>query len=805
MFKNWLKIAFVNYKKNALSTIINIFGLTIGLTGFMLILMHWNDEESYEKWNPKKDDIYAFQTYSKAENSYRSSISYPMAFNALKKIPEVQDYVLFFGTGIGNKMTTKYHTAFQQDGLLASESFFHFFPFKIISGGAKDALKTETSIAISKQTAIRLFGKTNVAGESVKIENKDYIVTAVYELPEGNTQIKPEFIINPVEQFRSDRDHWNDYRYACFFMLKKGVDPSVFSEKFKRDIIEVRAAVDAKDSGISTQQFLEKYGPNTVLLTPLDKIKLHAKSSPLAAGDFKTVLILFILSVLIVVLSAINFINLKTAEASQRGKEVGVRKAIGGTRSSLMRQFLLETFIICMVSYFISLVLTELLLPSFNKFFDKEIKLNDWHVFLYSLIMVLLVTLLSGLIPAFYLSSFKAIETLKGNFSRSKHGIWLRNGILTLQLMISSFFIIGGLIVNSQVKYMMNKDLGFNGKQIMLITFNENDPKPWLKYERLKSEISKIDGVEAVSFGDAVAGSSRKKSANIDYMQETINTNYSSMDYNYLQFMEVKLLKGRWLNPNLASDTINSLIVNEAFVKKFGWTDEEALARNLNPGFDDNKKYRIVGIVKDFNLKSLKFKVEPIAFFHYKETAANRYALQSIQVKVKPDDIEGTVNKVKKYWENSAEPGYPFQYYFVNQKFAKTFVQYQKQQTLFTILNAMVLMVALLGLFALSSLMIEQKLKEVAIRKTLGASDRILVFGLTRQFLWIAIIAVLISVPICYYLMNEWLKDFAYRIDMPLWPFIVSFCVLLALTFAVVSIKAYKATKVNLVKYLKYE
>lgn len=804
MLTNWLKIAFINYKKNGLSTLINLFGLTIGLTGFMLILMHWNDEESYEKWNPKKDQIYLFQTYHKKEQSYGVNISYPMAFTALKTIPEIQDFVLFSQPDAGYKMTTKYTTVFQERGFMTSENFFNFFPFTIISGSAKDALKTETSIAISKQTAKKLFGTTNAAGESVKFENKNYIVTAVYELPEGNSQIKPEFVITAAKQLKNDKENWGTYNFGCLFMLKKGADPVVVQEKFKRDILQLRAEIGAKESGMQVQQYMDLYGPDDLLLTPLAGIKLHAKLSWFGMGDFKTIMILFTLSVLIVILSAINFINLKTAEASQRAKEVGVRKAIGGTRFSLMMQFFLETFMICLLSYLLALALTELLLPSFNKFFDKEIKLNDWHIYAYSLGMVLIVTLLSGLIPAFYLSSFKAIETLKGNFARSKHGVWLRNGILTLQLVISSFFIIGGLIVHSQVKYMMNKDLGFNGKQIMMITFSENDPKPWLKYERLKTELSKMEGVEAVSYCEAATASARSSISNMDYQQQSINAQNAAMDYNYLQFMGVKLFKGRWLDPTLASDTINNALVNEAFVRKFGWTDEQAFQRSFQPGFD-NKKYKIVGIVKDFNIKSLKYKVGPMIFFHYKETDWIRFNVYNIQVKLKPNDIEGTVNRIKKFWGTKAEPGYPFNYYFINQKFAKTFEEYQKQQTLFTILNAMVLMVALLGLFALSSLMIEQKLKDVAIRKTLGASDRTLVFGLARQFLWIAFVAVLISIPICYYLMNEWLKDFAYRIEMPVWPFIVSFCVLLILTFAVVSIKAYKATQVNLVKYLKYE
>ena len=804
MLQNWLKIAFINYKKNWLSTFINLFGLTVGLTGFMLILMHWNDEESYEKWNPKKENIYAFQTHNKAENTYENNISVPMAERAVKVIPEVKDFVLFNGSGMGRKMTTKNKTVYQGDGMSVSESFFNFFPFKLVSGSYKDALKGDKVIALSTKAAKNLFGKTNVAGETVKFDNRNYVVTAVYELPTENSQIKPEFIIAPFEQMKNDKEQWGNFNYGCFFLLKPGTDVEALQQKFYDNIFLFRAKRDAQGAGISPVKYLELYGPTGSLFTPIDEIKLHAKASWFGNGDFKTMMILFTLSVLIVVLSAINFINLKTAQASQRAKEIGVRKAIGSTKSNLVLQFLLETFVICLASYLLSLALTELLLPSFNKFYDKEIVMNDWRIYYYSFAMVLAVTLISGLIPAFYLANFRAIETLKGNFARSKHGVWLRNGILTLQLIISSFFIIGGLIVNSQVKYMMDKDLGYNGKQVFLINFGENVAKPWLKYERIKNEMRKIQGVEAVSYGEAVPGSGRFSSSNMDYMDKSIDAQHGSMDYDYLQFMNVKLKKGRWLNPNLASDTIANVLVNEAFVKKFGWTDDQAFKNEVRPGFD-NKPYHIVGIVKDFNVFNPRIDVDPIIFFHYRETEWKRYNVYNIQLKLKADDIDGTLKRIKTYWQNNVEPGYPFDSYFIDKKFAESFVKYQKQQTLFTILNAMVLMVALLGLFALSSLMIEQKLKDVAIRKTLGASDGTLIFGLTKQFLWITLIAVLISIPISYYLMNEWLKDFAYRIDMPIFPFVLSLILLLILTFAVVSIKAYRATKVNLVKYLKYE
>ena len=521
MLQNWLKIAFINYKKNWLSTFINLFGLTVGLTGFMLILMHWNDEESYEKWNPKKDNIYYFQTYNKKENTYGAAISVPLAENAKKRISEVEDFVLMTNTGSAYKMTTKYKSVYQENGFAFSENFFNFFPFKLISGSYKNALKNDTDIIISKQTALNLFGKTDVIGETIKINTTNFIVTAVYELPEGNTQINPNFVIKPADQLKNDKEQWGNFNYGCFFMLKKGADPRSFEKKFL-DIIMLRAKLQSKGSGITPQQYIDLYGPTDSLLTSLDKIKLHAKSTWFGMPDFKTLLILFTLSVLIVILSAINFINLKTAQSSQRAKEVGVRKAIGSSKTSLIFQFLLETFIICIMSYFLSLVLTEILLPSFNKFFNKEITMNDWRIYFYSLLMVLLVTLISGIIPAIYLSNFKAIETLKGNFSRSKHGIWLRNGILSIQLVISSFFIIGGLIVHSQVKYMMNKDLGYDGKQVYQINFNEYGQKPWLKYERLKAEMAKISGVESVSYSEVPPGTYNFSNSNMDYLDTLV-------------------------------------------------------------------------------------------------------------------------------------------------------------------------------------------------------------------------------------------------------------------------------------------
>lgn len=454
--------------------------------------------------------------------------------------------------------------------------------------------------------------------------------------------------------------------------------------------------------------------------------------------------------------------------------------------------------------------MVELFLPSYNKFLNKEIRLNDFRLFLYTGLLLIVFSLISGLIPALYLSNFKPINTLKGNFARSKSGVFLRNSILTLQLIISSFFIICSLIIHTQVKYMMNKDLGFKGDQAIQINFKKGNWENNFnvnKYRRLKIELSKIPGVTDVtgsvnSLGSGTANASIVKLSTDT--TKTVQTMLGGIDENFLNFYNVKFLSGRDLDWKKASDTINGAVVNETFAGRLGYNTKTALGKEFFTGWDGKKKYKILGVVKDINYAGVEQSVMPIVYFNYDRNWIKNN-MQNVQIKISKNDINGTLERIKEFWMTKAEPGYPFDYEFVDKQFAKTFEKFQKQQTLFTTLNIVVLVIALLGLFALSSLLIEQKLKDVAIKKTLGADEKTIVWDLTKRFLLICVIAVFISIPFGYYAMNEWLKDFAYRIDMPIWPYVLSLFLLLILTFLVVSFKAYRATKINLVKYLKYE
>jgi len=806
MLRNWLKIAIINYRKNWLSTIINVLGLSVGLCVFLLIYIHWQDEKSYEQWNPNKENIYLVENWNSSFGTMAVS-SYPQIFESKETYPEIEDATIFNDWG-RKKISFGSNSAYVTAGATVN-SFFNFFPFEKVAGDYKNALTDINKVALSEETARLLFGDDYIEsiGKTVRVEvdDKNYIVTAIYKKPTENTVFKPDFVfMNPYME--NSKTQWTSYSYYGFFKMKPGSDIKAIENKISKKI-QKEDEISAKKWGYE----IDKKNPLKVYLSPLANIKLDAKSEGINKGDKKSIMILLGLSGLILLLSGINLINIKTAQASQRAKEVGVRKAVGSTKSKLILQFLLETFIICFTAYILALAMIELLLPSYNKFLGKEIELNNLSLFLYTGLLLILFSLISGLIPAMYLSNFKPINTLKGNFAGSKHGVWLRNSILTVQLIISSFFIICSLIIHAQVKYMMSKDLGFKGDQVVQIDFKEtkweNDYN-FKKYKLLKNEISKLSGVTEItgsiqSIGRGITNSSVAKDAR-DSTKTVEDTGLGAIDENYLRFYKIKFLSGRDMNWKIASDTINGAVVNETFAKKLGFNPKTALGKEILTGWDDRKKYKILGVVQDFYYSGVDKQITPVVFFNYDRNWVKNN-MSNIQIKVSGNDIEGTLERIKEFWLTKAEPGYPFEYEFVDKQFAKTFERFQKQQTLFTTLNIVVLVIALLGLFALSSLLIEQKLKDVAIKKTLGADEKTIVWDLTKRFLLICVIAVIISMPFGYYAMNEWLKDFPYRIDMPVWPYILSLLLLLILTFTVVSFKAYRATKISLVKYLKYE
>jgi putative ABC transport system permease protein len=498
---------------------------------------------------------------------------------------------------------------------------------------------------------------------------------------------------------------------------------------------------------------------------------------------------------------------LATANAVKRAKEIGVRKVVGASKGTIVIQFIFETALISLFSILLALVIVELTLPYYNDFLNKSLRIIGSQFYLQLLLIFCITVLVAGILPAVYVANFETLKVLKGNFGRSKNGIWLRNGMLIFQFTVATFFIVGSYIVYQQIDYLTNKDLGFKGDQVIEINLNFPDSdyevenvgqNIYNKYSTIKQELAKIKGVEQASTGLISFDGSDDSLGGVLYNDELFKARTIAVDFGMFEMMKIEVVKGRSLDQKHASDTITSVVINETAQKLMNM--KEPIGKEL---IIKERKLNIIGVVKDFNLLSPEVEVSGMYFYHLK-TVDIAQNINKVFVKLKSDNIENTITDIEKLW-TKMDTEYPFKYDFVDKQYARTYESYVKQKNLFSLLNVVVILIALFGLFALASYSIQRRMKEIAIRKTLGAETNLLLKELSKQYVLYCVIGFLIALFPTYYLLNKWLENFAFRIEMTPFPFIFGFLILLILTLIIVLSKAYQATKTDVLKYLKYE
>ena len=807
MFKNWLKIYFYQIKNNKFFTFLNILGLSIGIAGLIFSILYWNEEQSYNAWNPEKESI--FQVVNDQPRSgFLAYNVIPLGQTLKQNSDDIEDYCNFQPGYNGALIEYKNKKEVVQKILKSEGNFFSFFPFKFTNGSVKTALKEINNVAISEETAQLLFAGENPIGKSIKVGESICIVGGVYQVP-GKSSVAPAVVLREEFEKNAVKNAENWQSHTCFTVLKlKNPDRKEAVEKQIWNIyVEKQAKKLAKEKSISTEDYIKNFGLDKPYLEPLKTARLHSKVNngyPEGSGNYQFLLIMLGLSILILILSVVNYINLATANAIKRAKEVGVRKIIGATKSQIVFQFIFETLITTLFAVLFALVIVELLLPYYNQFLSKELVMNG-NLFYIQLLLVFITTILfAGFFPAIYISNFEVLNVLKGNFSRSKKGIWLRNSMLILQFAIASFFITGSYIVFQQVNFMLNKDMGFKGNQVLDISFSEvKKPKD---FEIIQRELLKIKGVEAVSAGNFSFGNGGYFTSVFGYNGKDVEVDNMSIEFGLLDLMNIKIAEGRNLSPKLASDTISSVLINKATAemmneknpvgKEFDFRDD-----GENPGV---RRLKIVGVVEDFNTYGPQNKVKPMIFYHLKTISESSF-LSRLYVKINPENSEATISEIEKFWTTKIDTRYPFFYDFVDKNFARTYSDYISQRNLFSLLNIIVILIALFGLFALASYSIQNRMKEIAIRKTLGAETKTLLASLSKQYILYCIIGFLIALFPVYFLLKKWLENFAYRIDISLIPFLVGFLILMILTLIIVISRAYVATKANVLNYLKYE
>jgi len=807
MLKNWIKIYLYQVKSNKFFTALNILGLSIGIAGLIFSILYWNDEQSYNAWNPEKEKVFQIVN-DQPRSGFLAYNVIPLGLTLKQNSSEVEDYCNFQPGYNGGLIEYKDKKELVQKILKSEGNFFSFFPFQFIKGNLKTALKEKNNVAISTETATLIFGNENPIGELIKIGEKNCVVGGVYKIS-GKSSVAPAVVLREEfeENAKNNSENWQSHTCFTVIKLKNPKNKEAVEKQIWNIYVEKQAKKLAKEKGISTEEYIKNFGLDKPYLESLKSVRLHSKVNnglPEGSGNYQFLLIMLGLSVLILFLSIVNYINLATANAIKRAKEVGVRKIIGATKPQIILQFIVETMITTSFAVLLALVIVELFLPYYNQFLSKELVLSSGQFYLQLLAVFTFTIIFAGVFPAIYISNFEVLNVLKGNFSRSKKGIWLRNSMLILQFSIASFFIIGSYIVFQQVSFMMNKDLGFKGNQVIDISFSEvKKPKD---FEMIQRELLKIKGVENVSAGNFSFGMGGYFTSVFNYNGKDVEVDNMSMEFGLLDLMNIKIVDGRNLSSKLASDTITSVLINQSTAsmmdeknpvgKEFDFRDD-----GENPGV---RRLKIVGVVENFNVYGPQKNVPPMIFYHLKTISESSF-LSRLYVKINPENSEETLSEIEKFWTTKIDTRYPFFYDFVDKSFARTYSDYVSQRNLFSLLNIVVILIALFGLFALASYSIQSRMKEIAIRKTLGAETNMLLKDLSKQYVFFCIIGFLIALFPAYFLLNKWLENFAYRIDISLIPFLIGFLSLLFLTLIIVLSRAYQATKVNVLKYLKYE
>jgi putative ABC transport system permease protein len=808
MIKNYLKTAFRSLVKNRVFTLINVLGLFLGLTAFLLIYAYVGFEKSYDGFHPNADRIYRVVTDNVVNGvtGARDAMSFsPLGLAMKEELPEVEEYTTTMKL-YENLIFKKGDELINETGVVAAdEKFLTFFPYKILHGN-DNPFKDPQSLVLTRSAALRLFGVENALGQTMEVAGihaGNYKVTGILEDPPGNTHYKFKVLISfKTIEDRARDDGWRGYNFYTYVRLAEGVSME-----------EVQAKMPAfPDKYLSPDSNLE------FTLQPLTDIHLTTGFTyePEANGNERTVNFLFLIALFIIVIAWVNYINLSTARAMDRAREVGMRKVVGAGRYQLMLQFMLESLFINFFAAILALTAVQVLGPWYNNLLGKDLIQFVWNNT--SLLNVLLITtligsLFSGFYPSIVLSSFKPIVVLKGKLRNSKNGLLLRKGLVVFQFIASMVLISGTAIVYLQIQYMKNRDLGVDIEQVLTLAmppYDEDQAEEFVeKYERLRTELGRLPQIAGVATSSSIPGGGRSNiassSGGLTIMGETErdqSTIYTTrVDEYFFPVMGIDVLAGRNFTDNWDAEEQN-VIINEAILERLGYAGgmESVLNKRLRIGDESSQAiFNIVGVVNNYNRRSLKDEIEPTVYFLGYESF-----MTNVAVRIAGEDMAQAVAAIEENWFNSF-PEVPFDYSFMDERFNAAYQEDQQFGSIFGSFSILAIAIACLGLFGLSSFIAIQRSKEIGVRKVLGASVGNIVTLVSKDFLYLVIIAFALGSPLVYFIMQSWLGNYAFRIDLPVWVLPVAGLTLLLITFITVGYQTSRAARANPVDALRSE
>jgi putative ABC transport system permease protein len=806
MIRSYLKIAFRNLWRNKTFTAINVFGLALGISTCLLIMLFVQNELSYDRFNAKADRIVrvVFRGSIGGEKMKEAMAMPPVAQTLKATYPEVEEATRL--RTAGHPRITYEDKTFKEDAFAYVDSnFFQVFTFPLLKGDPKTVLLQPNTIVISETAAQKYFGHEDPIGKVLNFKdwNTSFKISGVMKKMPENSHFHYDMVGSMVSDRESRIPSWMTSEYYTYLVLPSGYDYKKLDAKLPQIVEKYMAPQLEKPMGLTFAQFRQKGNDIGLFLQPLTDIHLRSdlnlELEP--GGDIRYVYIFSVVAFFMLTIACINFMNLSTASASKRAREVGIRKVLGSLKKQLVKQFLIESILIAAVALVISVCLVYWAIPFFNGISGKNLSLhllgNPWLI--PGLLFFGLITgILAGSYPAFFLSSFKPVAVLKGKLTTNKNSVGLRSGLVVFQFFISIMLIVGTTIVYKQLSYIQNKKLGYDKDQMLVV-----EQTYWLgkNQDAFRQKLLNDPRVASVSSSDYLpAGPSNNN--NFMLFPDNNSTNLLKtlrydVDYDYIPTFGMKLLDGRNFSKEFGTDS-SGIIINEETAKAFGWS-KNAIGHSLTRSENDGSRltFHVVGVVRDFHFKSLHERISPLVM------VLGKYSGTMI-VKTKAQNVAGLLASMKKDWADLKAEA-PFTYSFLDERFNNTYQAEQKVGLIMGIFAGLTILVACLGLFGLTTFTAEQRTKEIGIRKVLGASVTSIVSLLSKDFLKLVFIAFVIASPIAWFTMNKWLEDFAYRINISWWIFALAILLTVLITIITVGFRAVKAAITNPVDSLRSE
>lgn len=807
MFKNYFKVAWRNLFKHKMYSSIKIGGFGIGMAACILILLFIQDELSYDKHYERTADIYrVINVHADPAKTDRWTSFPPQTGQVLREsFPEIEmvgRLIPFDWFDAGNnqfRRQDRMQNNYEEGFAYADQDLIEILEIPMVYGKRTEALAQPNGILISKSKADKYFPGVDPVGQMIVLNDNTentYVIGGVMEDFSSHSHLQFDFLISLTarEFWPGEQTNWCCWNYSPYVRVQPGTNKTDLEEKLLliRDNFMIKYAEDQGEADV------ENYKYHSFILQPVADIHLKSKDihDPLIHGDIQVVQMFGAIAILILILSGINFVNLSTAKSANRAKEVGLRKVVGSYRTDLVKQFLTESFIFSLVSMIIGVALASLALPYFNAVADKALVI-PWGVWWFAPVIItstLLIGVIAGLYPSFYLSAFRPIQVLKGEQSRGSKSSRLRSVLVIFQIAASVILIIGALMVHRQMTYILNKDIGFEKEQVLMIqgsnTLGDRIPA-------FKGEIAKLSGVMSSSASNylPVVGTKRDQNSFYKEGRERLDAAVSAQmwraDDDYLNTMGMQIVEGRMFDLTRASDS-SAIIINQEMAKKLGLTQPiGARIQNFQ------RVWTVVGIMQDFHFANLREEIQPLAM------AGTTFGEVS-SVKIQTQDMGAMIDQITGVWEEFM-PNQPIRYAFLDESFARMYEDVQRTSSVFTAFSVLAIIVACLGLFGLSAFMAEQRTKEISIRKVLGASFNRILLLLTQNFLILMAIALIVAIPIGRYLMQEWLSEFKYRVPLGWDVFTISGVIVTLISLITISFESIKAIFINPVKGLRSE